>query len=377
MADVRIVFASAHYSWQEPLSARSFQSWRAGLKNKRDFVTVVRRQDEMESYRVRTDSPAGPLRSASLTLRRKDLHPTDGTFEFEALGTVEVAEAAVPAQDAGALRPSPEHPSMTAPHTESAAGPEDTLHVLAALNRLGADVGEPIEVSEDARQQHIIVRSNGLSPERQQEIVQALTPLPRVILDFASSASSPLPARPLTPERYSTSIPEPLRQQLEDRLGGAAARQDITDRVLDASASILARAHAVEVLAGKFSPEIEAQLATKDRQLLLDLRDSHVAELGHLITRIRADLRPLLAAFVGPPLPRATDHGAGQSWHDGVPAIMASAQETDKLLNQLLAGSYAQSSGEEMLRRLPSQLDRLEWLAHQHPPGRGRDTGNM
>jgi hypothetical protein len=31
------------------------------------------------------------------------------------------------------------------------------------------------------------------------------------------------------------------------------------------------------------------------------------------------------------------------------------------LLNHILAGSYSQSSGEEMLRRLTAALGRLEW----------------
>jgi hypothetical protein len=357
-----MVFASAHYSWREPLSARSFQSWRAGLKHKRDFVSVVRGQNEKPSYRVRTDSQAGPLRSASLMLRMTDLHPTDGTFEFEALGTVEIAETTVPTQGAEQARPAPERPPVAAPQTEAPAGPEDTLHVLAALNKIGADVGEPIDVSDDARQKHVIVRGNGVSLQRQQEIAQVLTPFPRVILDFATGAPTLRPARPATPERYSTSIPESLRQQLEERLGGATARQEITDRVLEASALIVARAHAVEVLAGKFSPEIEAQLSDQDRALLHDLRDNHVLELGRLVTRVRADLKPLLAASAAAPVPPAADHDEiGQVWQTRASALVASARETDKLLNRLLAGSYSQASGEEMLRGLTSQIDRLAW----------------
>jgi hypothetical protein len=359
MADVEMAFASAHYSWREPLSARSFQAWRRGLKNKRDFVSMIRGHDEKEAYRVRTDSPAGTLRSASLTLRVKDLRPTDGTFEFEALGTVELAETATPAALAVPDHASSEPVSTASPHTETLAGPEDTLHVLAALDQIGADVGEPVNVSEDAQHQHVVVRANGLDQERRQQIAQALTPLPRVILDLTSSDSSPRPIRPATPETYSTSIPEAVRQQLDDRLGGAAARQEITDRVLEASASALARAHALEVLADKFPPETEARLAAQDRELLRNLRDGHTAELGRLVAKIRSDLQPLLVSSASPP-PYVTDNGTGRPWQAGILALVVSAQETDKLLNRLLAGSYSQSSGEEMLRGLSSQIDRFE-----------------
>lgn len=370
MADVEMAFASAHYSWREPLSARSFQAWRRELKNKRDVVSVIRGHDEKEAYRVRTDSPAGALRSASLTLRAKDLRPTDGTFEFETLGTVELAEAATPAALAVPDHASSEPVSTASPHTEALAGPEDTLHVLAALDKLGADVGEPVNVSEDAQHQHVVVRANGLDQGRRQELAQALAPLPHVILDFTSSDSSPRPIRPAIPETYSTSIPEAVRQQLDDRLGGAATRQEITDRVLEASASALARAHALEVLAQKFPPETEARLPAPDQELLRALRDGHIAELVHLVANIQADLKPLLVPFASLP-PYVADNGTGNPWQAGVPALVVSAQETDRLLNRLLAGSYSQSSGEEMLRGLSSQIDRFE-RAVQSQRRRGR-----
>jgi len=105
MAEVQMVFAAAHYSWREPLSARSFQAWRSGLRNKRDSVSVIHGDGGNESYRVRTDSPAGVLRSASLTLRAENLRPTDGAFEFQGLGIVELAEARTSAERASPVRP--------------------------------------------------------------------------------------------------------------------------------------------------------------------------------------------------------------------------------------------------------------------------------
>jgi hypothetical protein len=169
-SDVQMVFAAAHYSWREPLSARSFQAWRNGLKNKRDAVSVIHARDDKESYRVRTDSPAGALRSASLTLRAQDLRPTDGTFEFEGLGIVEFAEAGLSAEGTSPRRPS----AANEPSTETPAGPEDTLHVLAALDKIGADVGEPIDITQDAQRHRVVVHANGLSADRQQQIDAAL-----------------------------------------------------------------------------------------------------------------------------------------------------------------------------------------------------------
>jgi hypothetical protein len=232
--------------------------------------------------------------------------------------------------------------------------------VLAALNQIGADVGEPIDISQDPQHRDIIVRAYGLSPERRQEIAQALKPLLRVVLDFNAARSGLLPSQPATPETSSTSIPARLREQFENKLGGAAALQEVTDRVLEASASALARAYAVEVLARNFPPETEALLVGPDREVLRALRDNHISELGRLVAGIRGDLKPLVTASPNVRLPQATDIRSTRGWQAGVPSLVALAQETDKSLNHLLAGSYSQISGEEMLRALPLQIEQLE-----------------
>lgn len=363
--DVGMAFTAAHYSWREPLSARSFQAWRSQLKKKRDSVSIIRQKDQGESYRVRTDTSSGVLRSAALTLRAQDFRPTDGSFEFESLGTVEVAEAF-----ASAERPAPRSSSAVkeAP-TEKPAGAEDTLHVLAALDRIGADVGEPIDVFEDLQHHNVVVSANGISAERQEQIAMVLKPLPRVVLHVGSDTSSTPPEQPTAPEKYSVNIPAPLRQQFEDRLGGAVAFQEATDRILEASASVVAQAHAMEVLARDFAPETEAHLRAQDRDLLRELRENHVRELERLMAQIQTELKPLLA-------PRDTTAGQGsadtaETWQAGVPNLVVAAQEMDQALNRLLAGSYSQSSGEQMLRGLTSEAVRLESsIKSQEPVGR-------
>ena len=44
------------------------------------------------------------------------------------------------------------------------------------------------------------------------------------------------------------------------------------------------------------------------------------------------------------------------SWQASVAPVLALARRTDDSLNRLLAGSYEQSSGEEMLSTLPTQI---------------------
>jgi hypothetical protein len=350
---LRSLFVAANYSWRDPLSARSFREWRSGLPDKRDSVSVIRRQGRDDSYRVQTDSPAGVLRSVSLTLRAEDLRPTDETFAFAGEGPLDLAEAPAPTPQVSQALP----PGAREQPTETLAGPEDTLHVLAALDAIGADVGDPIDVAEDPARRQIVVRGTGLAPERRKLVAEALRPLPRVVLELDSGASSAGTAQsppPPTAERYSSDIPADFRRQLEDRFGGALALQQATDHVLETSASLLARAVALQTLASKFPPGIAGQMPDSDRALLKKLQQHHVSELRRLLVRMQSDLQPLL-----PPSTNATST-PGVDWQSGVPALVASARDADNLLNHLLAGSYNQASGQDMLHRAASEIERLD-----------------
>jgi hypothetical protein len=362
LAHLQTLFHAANYSWREPLSSVSFQSWRGTLKRKNDSVTVVHPAGAPDLYRVRTEAPEGVLRSASLTLRAADLHPTGGGFEFAGEDPLDMQEVVAAPQESSLAE------SASAPHApvaresapETPATPEDTLRVLAALDEIGADAGDPIDVSFDPSHQKILVRANGLSPERKKEVAEALHLLPRVTLDLDSAAPLAIPAHLAEPEVSSSSIPAPVRQRLESRLGGAVAVQEATDVSLDAAASILTRAHALETLARGFPPQIEAHLHSEGRAVLQRLRQHHAAELQKSLVRIRAALRPLLDP-ADAPHPQMPENREGAAWQSEVPAALAAARNTDQLLNRLLAGSYAPSAGEEMLHDLGPALQRLDW----------------
>ena len=58
---------------------------------------------------------------------------------------------------------------------ETAAGPEDELRVLAALDAMGADAEEPIEVKLDSARHEIVVTGVGLTLDRQKQVETALS----------------------------------------------------------------------------------------------------------------------------------------------------------------------------------------------------------
>jgi hypothetical protein len=356
LAHLAVLFTEARYNWQEPLSARSFQSWRSKLREKRDSVTVIHARGPETAYRIRTDTGSGILRSAALTLRAKDLHPTQGTFQFEGEEPLEMEESDASPPRVASRQPRPVAKPEPVP-MEIPASPSEALHVLAALNEIGADAGEPIEVSEDAKHQ-VIVRAMGLSSDRLEQVAAAIKELPHVKLSVdagGDTSGTASPHRPPagTPEPSSSGIPAPLRQRFEERLGGAIALQEMTDRVLDTSGLAIARAHAIDVLATKFPPQIESALMEGDRQLLLHLRQVHIAALRDLAARLQRNLNLLLPPAGSPETLPSLD------WQEQAPELLATAQHVDDALNRLLAGSYSDPAGEALLNRLAGQLARL------------------
>lgn len=354
MARLRGMFAAARYSWREPLSARSFAAWRKGLRQRTDSVSVIG-----DRYRIRTATRAGVLRSVALDLRADNLLPAAGRFDFESEGPVEFTEQVY-------MPPAEPRVTPRALHEPSAverpATPEDVLRVLAALDAIGADAGEPIEIGRDADDRHVVIRAAGLAPDRRQTIESILKNLPKVRLELDSQtpATPPVPA---VPEKLANRIPDAFRVLLENRFGGAAHLQDTTDAVLDASSSAVARAHAIQILAENFPPEIAAQMSAADQDLLRGLHQSHLSELDRLSAEMREQLLPVLST--GDPPSAST----GSPWQQGVPELIRSARNLDDLLNRLLAGSYNQASGETMLRRVDPVFAEFESAVEtQHQP---------
>ena len=349
-AHFRALFVEARYSWREPLSARSFQEWRSTLSDKRDSVSVIHAGNNQE-YRVTTETKTGVLKSASLFLRQPDLHPTKGDFQFSGEDLLEMDDVA----PTPSIVTPPQLRSTEKPLIEAPASPAETLHVLAALNEIGADVGEPIEVGEDS-QHSVIVRASGLTPDRQRQVAEVLRSMPRVKLDLntaSARASQPIP-QPATPQKSVVNIPRALQQRFETALGGPSGFQEITDRVLDMSGSVVARAHSIEILATTFPPSVESGLSPADHELLQKLRTTHLSEMARLTRQIRSDLDPVL------PATNTVSSSPHAPWQVQTSVLVRSAQALDNSVNNLLAGSYSQASGEAMLTDIADEIRRLE-----------------
>jgi hypothetical protein len=366
LAGLESLFQAAHYSWEDPLSAKSYSDWRDQLADKRDEVT-----SEPGLFQVRTSTHSGELIEATLNISWVDLHTVGGTLQFRNHERVEIRElpdvpGPVPSQDgadaAPALPPFTLRPNRSAV-LSAPARPGDELAVLAALHRIGADLGDPVEVLRSGRQ--ILVTGTGIAAGRQQEIRDELQTMPGVVVRLRSEPASEDSA----PEgrgvnRISVGPPTGrLQQEMEAQLGSRAAFEQFADRVLDMTDAFMARAHALRRLAECFPPDLERQMTPQQRLLLNRLLREHAEALRRNVTVIETEIRAALGT--GPSAQQAAGYGP---WQDDTVMLFNAARRSEVALVALLGASVEESQFElpaevlASLTRLRSQAESYERL---------------
>jgi anti-sigma factor RsiW len=324
-------FDAAGYSWQDPLSARSFSEWRDRLTDPKDQVVNTRDEDGVPVYRIATASETSTLKEATLTLREGDLRPLSTVLEFRDNERVEISEA-------DDREPAPSVPVHR--RAEQLANPQaplaSELQVWAALRSIDADLGEPVEVRESTGGA-VTISGTGIEPDRQEEIRKTMERLPGIRVEFATAERVALPPR-------------------GDAVEVAVSRAETdkqADRLLDLSDRLLARAHALHHLAERFPVARESQLSERDLALLRSLRSDHLDAVRDHVRRLRAELR-LAAAMPASPPPG--------SWQQSAERLLAAARETDDALQQIYAAARADGT-RPTLTHLYAAITRLDEAA--------------
>ncbi|HTM50559.1 MAG TPA: hypothetical protein VL285_17820 [Bryobacteraceae bacterium] len=361
MRGIQARFQSANYDWTDPLSARSYQAWRDRLPHKSDEVA-----EDSQNYRIRTRPASGELTSATLTLRRQDLRPVEERFEFAAGDWVEIAELpdASPAAPSLAEARSPEIAQRSAfrlPEKAPASPPApatvgDELRVLAALNRVGADLGDPVEVSRSGSE--ILITGVGIPPQRQQEINDAVTSQPHVVVRF--SDSSPAGILPGTGAPVSTPPPgaiPPSQARLAQRLGGPAYFAQLAAQVLDLTEPMMSRAYALRRLAERFPARINAELTPADWRNLVRLQQEHAGGLRRQAQEIDRLLKPALAPVSGPVAEPSPVNYSGP-WQPAAEDLFESARQVERTA-AVLFGAADEAFDDRLPARLLQNLAQL------------------
>jgi len=360
---VQALFVAANYDWNNPLSAKSYETWRNQLRDKQDQVT-----EDREFYRVQTDSGSGELAEATLKLRTQDLRPVEGRFEFRDREWVEITELAdetVPPSEIAASQSHAisGHAGTTTGVTPDSAGGSSTstfatagdeLRAVAALHQVGADLGDPVEVSRNGSE--VVVSGVGIDPARQREIQNALNAQPRVIVRFSDSAPSTV-----RPTRSSTDAPlsadsQQLQSRIAAQVGGRANFEQLASQVLDLSEPMMSRAYALRRLAELFPPDVESQLSAQDRQLLRHLQQEHTAALRRQSAELSRMLKPVLPSANGTAPGRIISSGA---WQPATEDLFQTARRVEKLLAVMFAAAPGESADDQVPAQLLSNLTEL------------------
>jgi hypothetical protein len=300
-------------------------------------------------------SSEGTLAEASLRFRESDLHAVRGTLRFrdnEVVEIVEVPGASPVTPDVPRLAVEPSAPGPAQTETPEAVTPGEELRVWAALRRIDADLGEPIEVERSAAESAIFVTAVGLNPERRRVLEEALRGLPKVQLRFRDSQPVREPARQLPPAGVASSAP--LLPQLESQLGRGLA-EEFVNQTLEASEACLVRAHALRELAQHYPVELEANLSPPDRALLQSLLSNHYAGLNAATRRILERVRQ-----VAPPAQAAPAPVSAPSWQAAAHSMVPAIEQVDRVLTKLLAGGSTTSSYQVLIAELDDAARRME-----------------
>lgn len=363
-AALAAMFAAAHYDWQDPLSARAYEQWRDGLADKQDEVSTTG-----DSYRIHTSSDAGGLASASLTLRAADLRPMEGRLEFRgangAIGDwIELTDITDASPDNGApvethveappRRVVPSTPAVSAPGPSASIS--DELQVLAALHRIGADLGDPIEITRSGGR--VLVTGIGIPPERQRQIRAALGAVPETTLKFAEAVAAPAPPERENPAPVASTpaaAPGTLQDRLEKQLGSHAGYERFSSQLLDWNEAAMARAYALRALAQRFPAESEAALSADGRRSLRAMAREHAAAFAEQSAAIGRTLAPVLAALGGS-AGSASPEAVPAAWQAASERVFRDSRRVEVLLSVLLGVAPGVPSGSGPVDRLPSDL---------------------
>lgn len=363
LANLGVLFNQAHYDWNDPLSARSFEQWREQQVHTTDEVSTV-----AAGYRIRTVAREGEIAEAAITFEASDMMPIDERIEFRDNQWVELTEIAESTTESGGLTVAPrvEVPVRAAvPPSRPAAlapGPSasisDELQVLSALHGVEADLGDPIDVSLSGGKVLVTGRA-GLLPNRQQKIQTVLANMPLVEVQFDSLQPAAIPPQAALSSAGGTATPRPVIQsRVEQQLGGHAEFERFSAQILDSDEDAMKRVYALHSLAQKFPAGTESQLNAKDRELLTTLSREHAAVLAQKVSILESLLLPTLSSLGGTAaLVHAAPHSA---WQPAVEDLFRSSTRVDKLVSIMLGMTPSEGSTASLPTDLLSALKDLQ-----------------
>ncbi len=382
-------FEQAHYDSADPLSARAFQAWHSGEAEKQDEVSTVAdpQAHTGNCYRIHTIAATGDVAAATLMLRTTDLAPVEGLLEFRDKQWIEFSEFAgspdgsTDANNASTVEV-PER--LAVPPSRLAVVPprpsvsvSDELQVLSALHQIGADLGDPIQITLSPDK--VIVSGTGVDPQHRQLIQRTLESMPNVAVQFSEPVAAPIPegrasAAPAPSGTARASVPNSrVQSRLEEQLGGPVEFERFSSQILDVNEGVMSRAHALRNLAQLFPSAAEQGLTAEDRRVLREMARDDVTTLSATVNNLQHVLTPVLTSLGGSAARRTVSPET--SWQTSAEDLVRASRRVQVLLSVLMGVAPGQSSGElpsevlSAISELRSDLDRCQQLLAQEGGG--------
>ena len=236
--------------------------------------------------------------------------------------------------------------------------------MAAALHRIGADLGEPIETSREGDQ--IVVSGSGIPIQRQQQIHGQLDRLPHVVVRFADpvfpASATPVQSEPAARDAAGTEKNNQTAR-IEQRLGGRPQFERVSGQILDWTDSAMPRAYALRRLAQEFSAEAEHAMSTVDRRSLRALGRAHLDAFSKDSQAIATTLGPVLTGLGGVAAPPDLRPDAA-TWQAASEDLLTAARRVETLTAAVLGvsapgGSY-EAAPSQLLTALAQLSSRVE-----------------
>jgi anti-sigma factor RsiW len=224
----------------------------------------------------------------------------------------------------------------------------DELQVMSVLHEIGADLGDPVQVS--LSNDRVQVRGVGLAPARKREILAALEPLPNIAAQFLDPPVTPLPkdasaSQPVVAPTASN----PFQARLEAQLGGRGPMDHLTGQILSWNDTATTHAYALRLLAQQFPAD--ASLNEQDRATLRGLVRDHLVAMSAPLTNFEQVLVPALTGLGAAPS-NGAGAGSADSWQRSAEQVFQAVRRIEVLSSVLLGVTPGESAHAD----LPSEL---------------------
>jgi hypothetical protein len=221
--------------------------------------------------------------------------------------------------------------------------------VVSLLHRIGADLGDPVEVNlTDGK---VLVSGAGVSPERQRQIHELLDSNANVEVRFSQPEATLIPPPGAAPTTGGDTANLGIQTRIEKQLGGRAAFERFSARVLDGNEAAMSHAYALRSVAERFKAGNEAAMAAAERAQLHQLARDHVAALATQVRVMENSLGPVLAGLGGKAA--AAQPAAGDTqWQQAAEDSFVASRRLEVLLSIMLGVTPGQNAPGD----LPSQV---------------------